>query len=254
MVKRRGAQWVPNYHGAWAMVAIPPLLGAFESGFVWPHVVLLALWWLGYFDFFAIGLWLRSGRKARFWPPVVAYTVPCVVLGVVLALWVPFLLVWVAVFAPLVGITFWQSAVRADRSMLNDTVTVAAASLMLPVAAHVGHVSGWSRVWIVTILVFAYFLGTVFYVKTNIRKRSSSVWLGLSVAWHVCGLIFACVCCGFDAGASVSFWHCVVWGLLVVRAVAVPLWGARHGWMSAKALGVGEIVASLLVTLTLVIR
>ncbi|WP_113722985.1 YwiC-like family protein [Arcanobacterium haemolyticum] len=90
MVKRRGAQWVPNYHGAWAMVAIPPLLGVFESGFVWPHVVLLTLWWLGYFDFFAIGLWLRSGRKARFWPPVVAYTVPCVVLGVVLALWVPF--------------------------------------------------------------------------------------------------------------------------------------------------------------------
>ncbi|SPT75559.1 Uncharacterised protein [Arcanobacterium haemolyticum] len=134
------------------------------------------------------------------------------------------LLVWVAVFAPLVGITFWQSAVRADRSMLNDTVTVAAASLMLPVAAHVGHVSGWSRVWIVTILVFAYFLGTVFYVKTNIRKRSSSVWLGLSVAWHVCGLIFACVCCGFDAGASVSFWHCVVWGCLWC-----VLWLFRYG-------------------------
>ncbi|QJC21180.1 YwiC-like family protein [Arcanobacterium buesumense] len=240
------------------MIIIPPILGIVAGGFNWRHVLLLALWWLGYFDFFAIGLWLRSRRKKRFLPPVISYTIPCLILGVSLALTAPHLLVWVPIFLPLIVITFWQSAIRADRSMLNDTVTVLAASLLLPVSYQVSMAGDPPvtphHMWLMTTLVFGYFLGTVFYVKTNIRQRANRSWLVLSVIWH---LLFTSLSALASTGfwfaddEQLSTWHTLVWLVLTIRAWAVPTWGERHGWVSAKILGIGEIIASIAVTVTL---
>ncbi|MPV88001.1 hypothetical protein GB882_04925, partial [Georgenia ruanii] len=60
--RRRRAGWVPDQHGAWAMIAVPALVGVALSGPAWVHVPLLGLWWVGYLAFFATGLWLRSYR------------------------------------------------------------------------------------------------------------------------------------------------------------------------------------------------
>ncbi|QRV02306.1 YwiC-like family protein [Arcanobacterium phocisimile] len=260
MAARRRTQWIPNYHGAWAMVGIPPLVGIAIGGFTWTHILVLMLWWIGYFAFFATGLWLRSGHKSRYFTPVIAYSLPCVALGLILAFLEPELLRWVPIFLPLILVTFRQSAMRRDRSLLNDTVTVAAASLMVAVSAHVGSFAhpdlSWSRTWVTTGFVFGYFMGTVFYVKTNIRERGRTSWLVASIAWHVAWLGCATSISSHAitiAGIELSSWHTGLWVVLALRAGAVPLWGARHGWVSAKALGIGEIVFALAFSLTLLI-
>jgi hypothetical protein len=52
-------RWVPNQHGAWAMLAGPLLVGVLAGGAAWVHVPLTVLWFLGYF---ATGRWLGTGR------------------------------------------------------------------------------------------------------------------------------------------------------------------------------------------------
>ncbi|KAE8762769.1 hypothetical protein GB883_17665 [Georgenia thermotolerans] len=264
------------------MIAVPPVVGVALSGPAWAHVPLLALWWVGYLAFFATGLWLRSHRKPRYLPPVRAYALATAPLAVAVVVAAPYLLVWALPYAPLVMVALWCSARRKDRSLLNDGVTVAAAGLMaavaydagtggagglwgtgwlagtgwlgsavggsLPGASPDGALTGWAWTWLVTALVTAYFLGTVPYVKTNIRERGNRAYLVGSVAFHV-GVTAAVA--ALAAAGLVSGWHLVVWVALALRAAAVPVLAARRGRpVRPMLLGLGEIVFSLLVALT----
>src|SRR5664279_1310028 len=130
--------WVPNQHGAWAMLIVPFAVGALDAGPSWRHLPLLFAWLVGYFAFFAAGLWLRSRGKRRYWPPVRTYGVLTVVLGLVVIVVQPDVLHWAIVFLPLLAFSLWCSWRRADRSLLNDGVTVLAACLMTVVAAGFG--------------------------------------------------------------------------------------------------------------------
>ena len=273
--------WIPDYHGAWAMVTVPVIMGVILGGFVPAHLLLLAVWWIGYFDFYAAGLWLRSRRKARFFPPVRAYTIALAPFGIALAIVAPYLLWWVPVFLPLVATTAWASMNRKDRSLLNDVVTVGAAGLMLPVAYDLGTGgiggilgiagvrraletgaadgtgangvgnlaawgAGWPWAWLVTLFVTAYFLGTIFYVKTNIRERNSKGWLAASAIYH---LVFFATAVALHQ--LMGWAHVIVWAALVARAIGVPVYGRAEGWVSAKVIGFGEVAFSILVMVTL---
>src|SRR5690606_15721193 len=81
--RKRSPGWVPNQHGAWAMLVTPLLVGVLSGGPAWVHLPLALFWFLGYFAFFATGLWLKARRKARYRPPVVAYGIGAGVAGLV---------------------------------------------------------------------------------------------------------------------------------------------------------------------------
>ncbi|WP_270973474.1 YwiC-like family protein [Trueperella sp.] len=283
--------WVPRYHGAWAMVTIPILLGIALGGFVPAHLLLLGTWWVGYFAFYAIGQWLRSARPAgrstsrqprrtacerrrsggsggrrsgrsRFVRPALTYTAIAAPLGVALLVVAPFLVRWAFAFAPLVVVSAWCYARRKERSFLNDAATVTAATLTLPVAYDLathdlvargdlaalpgsspdGSVTGWAWIWIVTAVVGWYFLGTIFYVKTNIRERGDWAWFLASLLFHGAGLIGVLVLNAHLRLPLALPWLC---GLIAIRAVAVPAWGYHRGWLPPIAIGLGEVAISV---------
>ena len=242
------------------MLAVPLLVGMFLGRPAWVHVPLAVLWFVGYFAFFATGLWLRSRRKARYWPPVRAYGIATVVPAVAVLLVRPDLLAWVPVFLPLVAVSLWSSHRRRERSLLNDGVTVLAAGLMLPVAfaAGVGPVPGpwpgltlpdgvaglsgigWPQVWALFVLVLAYFAGTILYVKTLIRERGEPSYLVASVAYHLVAGVVVSVALAL---AGLAWWPAaVLFAGLTARAVWVPRTAARP-----MQFGMGEVAASLLV-------
>ncbi|PIN50924.1 hypothetical protein CT171_09375 [Trueperella pyogenes] len=254
-MRRLPPGWIPNYHGAWAMITVPVLLGVLIGGFVWQHLLLLGLWWAGYFAFYAGGLWLRSRRRPRYLPPVRAYTLVTLVFGVGLLIAAPYLLRWLPLFIPLIATTAWASSHRKDRSLLNDAVTVTAATLTLPVAFDLAthglatppgasadaSLTGWGWVWLVTLVVGWYFLGTVFYVKTNIRERGKPTWYIASVVFHSVGLVGVLVL----AVLGVVTWPlAALWLIIAVRAAAVPAWGYYRRWLPALTIGLGEMVIS----------
>ncbi|MGO1592804.1 MAG: YwiC-like family protein [Ancrocorticia sp.] len=233
--RRRQPGWIPNYHGAWAMITIPPILGIIEGGFRPQHIALLALWWIGYFLFFAATLWLKSGFKARYQLPVVAYGVAALLSGVITAALCPYLWRWVPAFIPLIAAAGWAAYRRKERNLGAGLDTVAAACLLLPITWDLGTggEAGWAatpQIWAQTALLFGYFAGTVFYVKTNIRERNSNAYLGASIGWHVAWTGVACAVAG--VWHLVSWWHAPVWVFLVIRSVTVPM--ARRAEQSRR--------------------
>ncbi len=269
--------WLPNYHGAWAMISVPILIGIIHAGFHPIHWILLLLWWISYFCFFACTMWLRSKRQSFLLPPVQVYATALVVLTIWLAFYVPYLAWWLLLFIPLFLVTVWETMQRRERSFLNDTVTIVAACLMLPVAYDLGTTGAcfqgvgsagilgtgylanarcgvfshadWQLIWVLTCLVCGYFIGTVFYVKTNIRERRSKPYLIASFVFHLIFTIGAFKAADYQ---FVPLSHAYVWVFLTCRSLAVPWYGRHRHWLSAKKIGMGEAVFSLLVFFTLV--
>ncbi len=245
--KRRGPGWIPDHHGAWAMLTVPLVLGIAMGGFRWIHVPLTVTWYLGYFAFFAMGLWLKSRRRPKYWPPVRAYCLAAVPFG---------LAVWIPAFAPLLVASLAYSYDRNDRALANDALTVIAGCLMLPVAyypwALAGPGWGWPAVLVAFALVLAYFLGTVFYVKTMIRERGSALYLRMSIAFHLATILLPSVLALTVPAARLGSWgvgaFTIFFTLAAVRATLMPKRGA-----TPKQVGIGEIVASVVLTVLVLV-
>lgn len=226
------------------MLVVPLVLGIVASGPTWIHLPLAVLWFLGYLDFFAVGLWLKSRRQARYLQPARTYSLILVVPAVVVLVLQPGLLVWAAAYAPLVAVSLWRSHQRAERSLANDLVTVFAACLILPVAFDAGisggvgaNATGWSQVWAMFVVVLGYFVGTVLYVKTLIREKGRRGYLVASVVYHVLAIVAVA---GVLALADLRWKStAVLFTLLAVRAIMVPRTGARP-----IQIGLGEVLAS----------
>ena len=91
--------------------------------------------------------------------------------------------------------------------------------------------------WLDPVLVsgglFAYFFGTVLYVKTNIRERGSRGFLAASIGWHAAATLLAAL---LASGGVLPWWWTAFFAATTLRAAWVP----RLGW-TAKRLGLVEV-------------
>ena len=239
--RRRSPGWVPNQHGAWAMLLAPLLVGAAATGPRWSHLLLLAFWTAGYLAFFATGLWLRSHRKARYLPPLRVYLPLATALGVAVLLVQPGLMRWAPLFVLPLGVGLVASATRHERALVSGLATTVGSSLMTLVAYDLGPGDDQMRAWQLTAVLAAYFAGTVLYVKSAIRQRGDRRFLTLSVAFHAVLTGAALLLLPPPGGPALA----AVGVLLAVRAYVIP----TLGWSPAR-LGVGEIAMTLIVATT----
>ncbi|MBD3689594.1 YwiC-like family protein [Nanchangia anserum] len=278
--KSTRAGWIPDQHGAWAMMLVP-----FWCGVAWSHMraatlALFALWFVGYFCFYSTSLWIRSGRRERYWPPVRTYGIVTLILGAITVLVAPPVLEWAIAFAPLVAIMAWQSWRKRERSLLARTSTILASGLMCLVAYDLGTgftrlglgaswlqhsagesilavtaspphsvLEGWAWVTFLACALTAYFWSTVPYVKTLVRERSSRGYLVFSVLAHVVITIGAGMC-------ALAGWCSpllpILWLALTVRAIALPAWSRRTGKRVApKTIGWSEVIVTIAMLLVL---
>lgn len=245
---RRGSQgWLPNQHGAWAMLVVPWVLGFVwvvrKGGPVTASLLLFACWLVGYFAFFATSQWLRSRFRPRYLPAVRTYACGTGVLGIAVVAVQPHWWSWGVVFGPLVALSLWLAWRRRDRGLLSGVTTVVAASL-LPVVLSSDGAWPWTappQMVGVALVCFGYFFGTVLYVKTIIRKRGNLRWVVASTVWHI-----ACMLGSFALPEVLprvliaSFF-----ALMAARAWLVPWFGPLRGRnFTAKAVGIGEFGAT----------
>ncbi|MDO5094875.1 MAG: YwiC-like family protein [Propionibacteriaceae bacterium] len=247
--------WVPNHHGAWAMLVLPYLLGL-----IWAigadrfHPALLVLgpvWIIGYFAFFATATWLKSNFKPRYRPAVVTYSGIVVVLGGLLLVLKPGWWAWALVFGPLTGLGLWLAWRRRERSLLSGFATVSAASLLPLVMGSDSPVAlgGLPVLPGLSLACFGYFFGTVFYVKTNVRERGRVSYIWYSVAWHAaCTVLFAVV----DFGLP-RWWLVAFFAACTLRAGLVPMLGPMSGRkVTTKQLGYTEMIVTAVLVAILV--
>lgn len=256
----RATGWVPNQHGAWAMLILPFVVGVVlraRAGDLQAYLVpLFAFWMLGYFTFHAVSQWLKAPPKRRpaLVRPSVVYAASATVAGLTtlaLAGWP--ILGWAPLYLPLLLPALWLASRRQERATLGGALTVAAASLMTLVArftspTELGHPlddPATAAALAATVGLFAYFFGTVLYVKTNIRERGSRGYLAASVLWHAGATALAL------AGTlltGLAWWWPAFFALTTVRAAVVPrltpAWTPKRigflevGFSSAALLGV----------------
>lgn len=245
MAKKSG--WVPNQHGAWAMLTVPFWMGlvlaARDGALGWWQATLFAFWMLGYFAFHAASGWLKAAarRRPEFVKPAVTYALASAVFGVAtLVLGGTSMAWWVVAFLPLVIPALWLAAQRHERATLGGALTTAAASLMLLVVRYPDPRGLWvvdaAGAWVAMLLALAYFFGTVLYVKTNIRERGNAPFLRTSVGYHA---VWTAMALALAEGGLAAWWWTPFFGLATVRAGLVP----GRGW-TPKQVGFLEVAFS----------
>lgn len=240
------------------MLLLPFVVGTVrgiqDAGFRPVTVALGALWLVGYLAYFAAGLWLKSRRRARYRRPMLTYGAVAAPLGLVVLVLDPALALWAPVFVPFLALGLWASAQRTERSVAAGGAMTVAASLMTVVAYAASRPPGTpvlvvpAEVWLVAALLLAYLFGTVLYVKTMIRERGVRSYVVASVAYHA-GVTVAA---GVLAVVHDPTWWWATAFLAAATARAAVLPGRP---LSPKAVGIGEIVATvLLLAVALVVR
>lgn len=265
--RRHGiSPWVPNQHGAWAMLISPAALGLVsgitatvlaDAPSYHPFVVLpavLVAWFFGYFAFFAFGLAAKARnpkRRAGYLRPVYVYGAISLV-GIAVALLLqPRLMWWALPFAPLVAVAVWETLQGRPRSALSGVSTVVASALLLPAMTAVGAGEGFigevpDIIWVCMAFLALYFSGTIPFVKTMIRERNNPVYLKISIGYHVVALLIV-IGLAVWAGKWVAGVLAVLTMVVALgRAVGIP-WSARHGepW-TARRVGMAEVPVLLI--------
>jgi len=235
------------------MLVVPFLVGValrVHDGLPLPWFVatLFAFWMLGYFTFNAASAWLKAhpARRRPFVKPSVTYAAASAVFGLLtLAGAGVRVLTWVPVYLVLLVPALALAANRRERATLGGALTTAAASLMTLVVRWPDGTAllAWTPAArssaAAAALVFAYFFGTVFYVKTNIRERGNPRFYALSIAWHAAVTLAAA---GLTAGGAASVGWVVLFAVATLRAAVVPR--LRPPWTPLR-IGLLEIALSI---------
>ena len=249
----RSTGWVPNQHGAWAMMTVPFLAGVIlrmrETSFAVQIVPLFVFWMVGYFAFHAASLWLKAPPKRRptFVKPTLVHAGVSAVFGVVtFALAGVGIVGWAPFYLPLALPALWLAAQRNERATIGGALTIAAACLVTLVVRYDSPAALASdpdarTPLLVAALLFAYFFGTVLYVKTNLRERGNPTFYTASVAWHAG---FTLVCLALTIALGWPWWWTAFAAVTLVRAIVVP---RRRPMLTAKQIGIIESVLSVVV-------
>lgn len=243
-------RWLPNQHGAWAMLAVPFLAGVFLSRPVWLHLPLLASWLLGYLAVYHAEQYLRLNRISRnpraprrHIRPMLTLGASLAVVGIPLVVARPPLLAAGAVAAPFLAVNVYHAWRNRERALANGLAAVVPACGMLLVARWLGEGRGGSFLdaggWRPALACLLYFAGTVPYVKTMIRERGSAAYRLGSVGYHCLALVAATLLAPLLA---------VPFALYLLRAALLP---GRN--VKVAVVGAIEVVGSVLLLAFLLI-
>lgn len=214
----RKRNWIPDQHGAWAMLVVPFLAGTLLAPHPGrEHVPLLAAWLLGYAAVFHGQQWLRLHARGlrsarRHTRPALVLGGACAAAALPLAVRHPWLLPAAAAAAPFLAVNTWYAWRGRERALANGLAAVVPACGMTLVAARLGGL-GPGGAWPAAVACLLYFAGTVPYVKTMIRERGSRAYRRGSVAYHAVALALA---------ALLSPWLALPFAAYLARAATLP--------------------------------
>ena len=232
--------WFPHQHGAWAMLAVPLLLGiAATAPSPW-HLALGAAAVAGYLAAATAQAWLRARRRPSFVPSLALYGVVFAALGALLVLAFPALLLAVVVVVPAGALVVGGARPGTPRDLANSLAQTAIALVLAPAAAHLSGAWEADPVLRATLVAAGYLGGTVLVVRSVIRERGNRGFTALSVGFHAALVVLAAVFLPWPYAALAAG--------LTARAIALPLLERRRAGTARPLrpihVGLVEIVAS----------
>ncbi len=233
--------WLPHQHGAWAMLALPILVGMAASRFVPGQLLLMGAAVAAYLASATIQAWLRARRRPSFVPSIVAYGAAAAVLGFPLLVLEPRLLLVVVVLLPAGALTLGAARPGTPRELALSLAHVAQASMLAPATMLLAGEASANLLVAATALVAAEMSGSTLAVRSVIRERDNVGFAVRSVAFHVVATLVA--------AATLPPAYALLGGLLTVRAAVLPVARQRLAGTRWKLrpvhVGVVEAVASI---------
>lgn len=216
------------------------------------RVAMIIGWLVSYGWFYAVTGLAKAAptRRGRYIAPLAVYTVVGVLAGLIsIAAFGWQVAGWALIFGPLAAVGITLSFLHRDRSVLAGFVAILATSLFMWVIVE-PKMFAFFRAWNtpnvitlrwITVVIFGYFFGTVFVVKTMIRKRGKLSWFYLSGAYHL-AVVLTVAYAVTTAQLPMPFIAFAIATLL--RAVALPLAGP----LRTPALLIKPVVIGLIET------
>ena len=251
--------WISDQHGAWTMMAFPPLLGwALSFTFSWTVVLMLVAWAMAFQMFSAVCLWVKTPakRRGRIAPAVITYAVLAALPGTTLLALRPQLLWWAIAFAPLASSAIYLVWKGRERSLGTRAASILAGNIMGPVAFSLAIADGSPaavtlQAWATCAAFGLHYIGTVPLVRSMIRGRKDPRWAMGSTLLHAAFTLCAAVAWWFGA---LTIWPVLMWACLTARAWVLPtLNRTRARPFSPKFIGFSELGWSLLLIASLLI-
>lgn len=238
---RASRLWFPHQHGAWAMLAVPLLLGVAASRpDAWQLVLAIAAV-AGYLASATWQAWMRARRRPTFLTSLRVYGGVFSVLAAVLVVTHPGLVVAGVVLVPAAAFSLAGARPGARREIGDTLAQLLQAIVLVPSAAYVSGSFDPPRVAAYTLVAAAYLVGTVVVVRSVIRERGNTPFAVGSVGFHVALVALAI--------AFLPPAYAVVAVGLAIRAAALP-W-VQRGWAGTAHplrpvhVGAVEAVASI---------
>ena len=190
--RARARLWFPRQHGAWAMLAVPLLLGiAATAGSAW-HLLLAVAAVAGYLAAATAQAWLRARRRPDYVPSLAVYGGIFAIAGLVLVVAFPALLLSAVVVVPAGALVVGGARPGTPRDLANSLAQTAIALVLVPAAGLVSGAWDASVVVVATAVAGGYLVGTVLVVRSVIRERGNRGFAALSVGFHVaCAIVAA---------------------------------------------------------------
>jgi len=213
--RRTFRPWVPHQHGAWAMLALPILVGIAASRLVPGQLLLAGVAVAAYLASATLQAWLRARRRPSYVPSIAAYGAATALLGIPLLILEPRLIVAAIIVVPAGALTLATARPGTPRELVLSLAHVAQASVLAPAAMLL---AGQTSTWVLgaaTAIVAAEMAGSVLAVRSVIRERDNVGFAIRSVAYHA-GITLA-------AAASLPLAYAALGAFLTARAAALPL-------------------------------
>lgn len=197
-------EWVPNQHGAWAFLVMPSLYSSMNNGVKVNHFIYLLAWLCAYcFNFYySLSFKTKNWDKRR--KQIVIYLLVTSLLSLYLIFIDPSIIKVAPIFAAGFIANLYFVRKKNERALINDFIGII-------LSAVVGYLIGGDLIGLS--LISAYFIGTVFYVKTMIREKGNQKMLMYSTLWHFFAMLYAFV-------NSIQIGE--LFSLLLARALFIP--------------------------------
>lgn len=236
-------RWLPQQHGAWAMLLLPLLVGVAASRPSPWHLVLGGAALTAYLASAVLQAWSRARRPAVYRAPIAVYGSLFAILGLALIVAHPALLLLAVVVAPATAVVLGGARPGTPRDLVNSLAQVSQALVLVPAAALVSGAFELDSVVAGTAIAAGYLAGTVLVVRSVLRERGNAAFGAVSVGFHAALTVSAMLLL-----APPYAWLAAG---LAARAVALPLTQRRlaNGLRPLRPIHVGlvEIVASVAV-------
>ena len=242
---RERVRWLPKQHGAWAMLAVPFLLGVAASRpSPWQLVLALAAV-SGYLASDAALDWTRA-RRAAYAPPALVFGALFALSGILLLVAFPALLAVAAVVGAAAALVLGVTVAGHPRSLLASLGQAGEAAVLVPAAALVSGTAIGLPVARATLVAGLYLVSSILVVRSMIRERSNRRFLALSLGYHVGAL-------GLEAWLLAPI-YAALGAAFLFRAAALPWLQARlaDGPQRLRPIHVGLVELAAAVALVLV--